>query len=104
MTQALLAEVVGFAASITAFILFVPQALLVWRKREDVAALSGVSVWMQVALLANASLWGIYGVLTGAFWVAAPGIVNGPLALATLFLVARSRRMRERAPVVASDR
>lgn len=85
-------DLIGFLASATAFGLFVPQAMLTWRKRRDAAALSGVSVGMQAVLLGNAVLWGAYGVLTGAFWVAAPGLVNGPLALATLLLVLRARR------------
>lgn len=43
-------------------------------------------------LLVNATGWALYGVLTGAFWVGAPGIVNGPLAILSIVLVLRSRR------------
>lgn len=91
MTPDLLTEAIGFAASVIAFVLFVPQARRTWRVRNDPHALAGVSAGTQWLLLSNAALWAVYAMLTGAFWVGAPGIVNGPLALATLALIYRAR-------------
>lgn len=100
MSESVFVDVVGFLASVTAFVLFLPQALLTWRRRGDVEALRGVALGTQVVLLANAGLWGLYGVLTEAFWVAAPGLLNAPLAVLTIALVLRSRRWTPAAPVV----
>lgn len=87
MTQA-----VGFLASAMAFVLFVPQATRVWTSRHDARSLAGVSTLTQWLILGNAGLWGVYAVLTGAFWVGAPGLINAPLAIVTLVLIQRSRR------------
>ena len=100
MSEPVLVGAVGLMASVTAFVLFLPQALLTWRRRGDVEALRGVALGTQVVLLANAGLWGVYGVLTGAFWVAAPGLLNAPLAVLTIALVLRSRRWTPAAQVV----
>lgn len=91
------AGVLGALASSISFALFLPQAMKTWRTRNNPAALSGVSVGTQVLLLANASLWGLYGWETGAFWVAAPGLVNAPLALLVIGLILRARRTSTRA-------
>lgn len=85
-------SLLGLAASTIAFILFVPQARLVWAQRAEPEKLAGVSLSTQFLLLSNAALWAFYGFETGAFWVAAPGIVNGPLAVTIVVLVLRSRR------------
>lgn len=82
----------GIMASIIAFLLFVPQAMRAWDARNQPAAMSAVSIGTQVLLLTNAIVWALYGLGTHAFWVAAPGIVNGPLALVVMSLVIRSRR------------
>lgn len=84
-------EVVGFLASLIAFALFLPQARRTWQVRDDPHALAGISTGTQWLLLTNAALWGVYAVLTEAFWVGAPGLVNGPLAIATLALIARAK-------------
>lgn len=85
-------EALGFSASVIAFVLFVPQALRVWKVRADPAALSGVSLGTQFFLLSNAVLWAFYAVETQAFWVGAPGLVNAPLAICVIILVTRARR------------
>ncbi|WP_421732711.1 hypothetical protein [Cellulomonas sp.] len=96
-------ELVGFVASVLSLVLWWPQAVRVWRLRHDGSGLGGVSIPTQVLLLANAALWAVYAVLTGSFWVGAPGLVNAPLALSTIVLVRRSRvpADRDRAPAVS---
>ncbi|WP_315096660.1 hypothetical protein [uncultured Cellulomonas sp.] len=91
-------EVVGFLASLLSLVLWWPQAARVWRYRHDGSRLGGVSLPTQVLLLANAALWAVYALLTGSFWVGAPGLVNAPLAVATIAVLLRSRE-RERAPL-----
>lgn len=84
-------HLIGFLASVVSFLVFIPQAAKVWTFRKSPHALLGVSVGSQVLILLNASLWGVYGFLTGAFWVAAPGIINAPLAVMSLVLIMRAR-------------
>lgn len=88
----MITHLIGFLASCIAFIMFVPSALAIYRNRNDVHALQSASIGMNVLLLANAVLWGVYGVLTSAFWVAAPGLVNFPLAVFSIYAIARSRQ------------
>lgn len=91
-------EAVGLSASVIAFVLFLPQAMRIWAARADPRALAGVSRATQWFVLANASLWAVYAVLTGAFWIGAPGLINGPLAIAALVLLYRGRRHFDRDP------
>lgn len=89
-----LAEALGLAGSVVSLVLWWPQALRVWRSRRDPRGLEAVSVLSQVLLLGNAALWAGYGLATGSLWVGAPGLVNGPLALATIVVLRRSRSAR----------
>ena len=87
----LLTNVVGAAASLISFALWVPQARLTWMNRHDPAALAGVSAMTSWLILVNGVLWLVYAGLTGAFWSGAPGLVNIPLAVSTLVLLRRGR-------------
>lgn len=90
-TEGVVTDAVGFLASLVSSVLFLPQAARVWRMRNDQRSLEGVSPLGQVLLLINASLWGLYAVLTGAYWAGVPGLLNFPLACLTLFLLRRGR-------------
>ncbi|KQR12234.1 hypothetical protein [Cellulomonas sp. Leaf334] len=92
-TSVLLTEGIGFLASAVSFVLWWPQAARVWRHRRDGGRLGGVSITSQVLLVVNAALWGGYAFVTGSFWVGAPGLVNAPLAVGTIVLLRRSRRV-----------
>lgn len=94
MPQSMRADALGATASVISFVLFIPQALVVWRSRRDPHALIGVSLETQLLILANATIWGLYAFAEQAFWVGAPGLVNGPLAVAVIILVLRSRRVQ----------
>ena len=89
-------EMLGFTASLFSFVLWWPQAARVWRCRRRGESLGGVSLASQVLLLLNATLWGAYAVLTESLWVGAAGLVNAPLAVGTIFVLARARRARPR--------
>ena len=84
-----LSNLLGFAAAVVSFVLWLPQALTVWRNRRNPARLAGVSQGTLALILVNAALWGGYALATGAFWAGAPGLVNFPLTLFTLMLVRR---------------
>lgn len=90
-------EVLGFIASVASFVLWWPQAALVWRCRRCYEQLNAVSMSSQSLLLMNAGLWGAYAIGTGSLWVGAPGLVNGPLAIVTIFLLRRARQLRRAA-------
>lgn len=83
------ADLLGLISAVISFALFLPQGKLVWVNRGNVTALKGISRGTQWMILGNAVSWGAYAVLTGAFWVGAPGLVNGPLAVMTLVLLHR---------------
>lgn len=91
-------EIVGFIASVVSFVLWWPQAALVWRCRGGGEQLSAVSMSSQSLLLINAALWGAYAIGTGSLWVGAPGVINGPLAILTIVLLRRARQQRPRTP------
>jgi hypothetical protein len=91
-------ELLGFIASVMSFVLWWPQAALVWRCRGRGEQLTGVSTSSQLLLLMNACLWGAYAVGTGSLWVGAPGLVNGPLAIITIVLLRRARHELHKLP------
>lgn len=91
------AEVLGAGASVLAFAMFIPQALRVWRVRNDPHALLGVSVTSYAFVINNAIVWGIYAAAVNAFWVGAAGIVNLPLSLVVIGVIVRSRLIQRRA-------
>ena len=85
-------NLIGAIASVISFVLWLPQARTTYLHRHDPSALSGLSRGTFMLVLANALLWGLYAVLTKALWVGAPGLINGPLALWTLWLIHRANR------------
>lgn len=88
----MLEHLIGSAASVIAFALFLPQARATWRNRHNAAALRAVSLGTQWLVVTNALLWFAYGAVTQAFWIAAPGFVNLPLAMVSITLISRARR------------
>lgn len=83
--------IVGIAGNITSVAMFIPNAKVVWNSRKDKHALQGASIGMQVLLLCNAALWGLYALWTGAYWAAVPGLFNAPLAVFVIWLILRGR-------------
>lgn len=85
-------QAIGLLASLTSFVLWVPQGLRVWRGRRDPAALEGVVLGTQMIALAGALLWGLYAALIGSFWLGAPSVVTIPITVMTMAVVLRARR------------
>lgn len=89
---------INIVAPILSFVMFVPQAVLVWKHRNTPEQLSGVSVISQLLLIINALSWGVVGYDLGSFAVMAPGLVNLPLAFFTIIIV-----LRRRSPSLGGD-
>lgn len=89
-----LLNALGAAASTVSLVMFFPQAIKTWTHRHDPITLEGVSVQAQFLILANASLWALYGIGSGAVWAAVPSFVNFPLAVFVLALLLRARNAR----------
>lgn len=92
MDLILITGIVGFLATTTSFIRFLPQAIQTWKQRNDAHALSGLSLPTQWLTLVNSLLWIVYGFLLGEIWVAMPSLLNAPMALFVIMLIISSRR------------
>jgi uncharacterized protein with PQ loop repeat len=82
-------ESIGMMASLTSFLLWLPQGARVWKHRHDPSRLGGIAMSTQVISLAGNLLWGVYAILIGSFWLGAPAVVNGPIALGTIVVLRR---------------
>ncbi|GAA2721581.1 hypothetical protein [Cellulomonas aerilata] len=82
-------EAIGMMASLTSFLLWLPQGARVWKHRHDPARLAGIAVSTQVIALAGNLLWGVYALLIDSFWLGAPAVVNGPIAIGTILVLRR---------------
>lgn len=87
------APAAGAMAVAVSLVIFIPQAARIWSLRRDAVALSAVSATTYTFMVYNAAIWAIYGALLGEFWVAAPGLLNFPLAVFVLWMVTRTRRV-----------
>lgn len=84
-------EVIGMMASLTSFLIWLPQGARVWKHRRNPAQLQGIVLSTQVISLTGTVLWGVYAIFIDSFWLGAPAVVNGPIAIATLVIVGRAR-------------
>jgi uncharacterized protein with PQ loop repeat len=89
----LLVNMLGFAATAFSVLMWIPQARTTWQNRNDAIRLAGISETTQWFTMIGALLWGVFGVLSHSFWVAAPTLVSLPLALATIVVVRRGRAL-----------
>jgi uncharacterized protein with PQ loop repeat len=91
--DSLLLDLLGFAATAFSVCMWIPQARTTWLNRNDPIRLAGVSETTQWLMMIGYLLWGLFGVLSESLWVAAPSMVSIPLALATILVVRRGRRL-----------
>jgi uncharacterized protein with PQ loop repeat len=89
----LVLNALGFAATGFSVLMWIPQARTTWLNRNDPLKLAGVSEATQWLLFTGYLLWGLFGILSESLWVAAPSVVSIPLALATIVIVRRGRRL-----------
>lgn len=94
-------EVVGMLASLSSFVIWVPQGRRVWRARHEPAHLAGIAVSTQALSLAGNALWSLYAIGIGSFWLGAPGIVNIPILTMTVVVLRRHARARTAASPAA---
>lgn len=85
-------EALGMAASLTSFVIWVPQGRRVWRGRHDPAELAGIAVSTQAISLVGNILWTLYAIGIGSFWLGAPAIVNVPVLGMGVVILHRSAR------------
>lgn len=85
-------NIIGFLATSTSLIRFMPQAIRTWKIRNNSEALYGLSLSSQWLTFVNSLLWITYGILLGQFWVAAPSVLNAPMAAMIIILIMRSRK------------
>ena len=83
----------GFGATVLSILMWIPQARSTWQNRNDPMRLAAISETTQWLLMGCYLLWGVFGIISGSFWVAAPSVVAFPLALATVIIVRRGRRL-----------
>lgn len=94
----MLLNIIGFLGSFTSFVLWLPQARIVWKIRNDRVALGAVSLATQFIVVVNSILWLLYAIIADSFWVGAPGMLSAPLAIMTIVIITKARR----APASAS--
>jgi uncharacterized protein with PQ loop repeat len=95
-------EAIGMMASLTSFLLWLPQGARVWTHRHDPARMAGIALSTQVIAVAGNLVWVVYAILIGSFWLGAPAVVNGPIAIGTI-LVLRRGTATARAAVALPD-
>ncbi|MEX1078317.1 MAG: hypothetical protein WED09_04335 [Homoserinimonas sp.] len=89
----LVLNALGFAATGFSLLMWIPQARTTWLNRDDSLKLAGVSEATQWLMMVGYLLWGLFGVLSSSLWVAAPSVISIPLALGTIVVVRRGRRL-----------
>lgn len=87
-----LLNLIGFVATFSAFIIFLPQAVTAWKHRDDPKALEGVSLGTQVLVLGSAIFWVLYGWYMNAIWVAVHESLAIPTSIFIIYQVVKSRR------------
>lgn len=89
----MLTTFLGITGAVITFILWIPQARTTWLNRQRPEALAGISLGTQSLMLLNSFVWGGYAIALNEFWVGAAGIVNAPLAVITMSLILKGRRL-----------
>ena len=89
-------ELLGMAASLTSFLLWIPQGRRVWRGRRDPEALTGIALSTQAISLTGNILWSLYAIGIGSFWLGAPAVVNVPILTMSVIVLRRHARARAR--------
>lgn len=72
-------------------VLWWPQAVTVWKFRNDPGELAGISRLGQYLLIGSGVIWTIYAVLTHSVWLAVSVSTNIPLGLLTLTILSQAR-------------
>jgi uncharacterized protein with PQ loop repeat len=82
------AELLAWCGAALSCFLCLPQALRTLRLPERLDGISPGTYWI---VLANATVWVTWSLLTGEFAVGAPALINGPAAVLILHRLAVAR-------------
>ena len=85
-------NLLGLTGSIILLVVWLPQAISTWKSRRVPQWLAVQPLGPQYFTLLNAALWGLYAVLSHAYWVGIPGLAMFLLALLTVLLIHRGRK------------
>lgn len=85
----------GALGSITSVIMPAPQAIKVFRMRQNRMRITGISLVSQSILIVNAVLWLIYGLLAKDWWVMTPSLICGPIAIYVSIAVWRASQVKQ---------
>ena len=91
----LVINAIGFTATGFSILMWLPQARTTWQGRNNAVRLAGISETTQWLLVGGYLLWSAFGLLSGSLWVAAPSVVALPVAMATIVVIHRGRRLPE---------
>jgi uncharacterized protein with PQ loop repeat len=92
--DAVIAELLAWCGAVLSCLLCLPQALRTLRLTERLDGISPGTYWI---VLANASVWITWSLLTGELAVGAPALINGPAAVLILHRLAVARPRHRRA-------
>lgn len=88
----MLVNIIGAIGSLLSAIIFVPQAVDMWKLRKEPERLEGVSLLTSSLALVNSVIWVWYAWLAKAYWSGAPSLVGFPALLVVVLLKVRSIR------------
>jgi uncharacterized protein with PQ loop repeat len=83
----ILVHIIGWCGALTSSLLALPQAIKLYRNPFEQ---SGVSLLTWLVVVMNASLWLLYALLTKAYPVGVPSLINGPLAIYIIYKILRT--------------
>lgn len=84
----MVAELLAWCGAALSCLLCLPQAMRTLRLAERLDGISPGTYWI---VLANATVWVIWSMLTGELAVGAPALINGPAAVLILHRLAVAR-------------
>jgi len=86
-------NILGIIASLITMGLFAPQAISVYKNRDNHQALEGVSALTSLFAILSGVLWIFYAALSSAVWIAVPSLVSVPLSSYITFVLLKSKRV-----------
>jgi uncharacterized protein with PQ loop repeat len=84
----------GWLVGVVDVLQFLPQAGRTLRRRHDIAALSGLSIWTWSIATAQGAAWVVYGFGEHLLPIALPNLLITPICSTVLWLRLRRRGYR----------
>lgn len=96
-------DLLGYTGAIMSCLMVAPQAVKTVRQRKDPHALAGVSLLAMCCVIANATIWAVWAVLSKSYPAGIPSLINGPAAVVAVIAILRWRGKEVAAPESRSD-